>query len=197
MIRLALFVSGSGTNMENIIKEIQAGRIPAAAELVISDNPEAPAIQKAEQLGVTVRVVDRKKFKTKQEFENEMIWYLREHKIDYIALAGFMKILSREFVQSHWGRIINVHPSLLPAFPGAHSIRDAFEAKASETGVTVHFVDTGVDSGQIILQKKISVASDDTLDSLEAKIHHIEYEIYPEALRQVFAGAVKPTKKES
>ncbi|MBI3313725.1 MAG: phosphoribosylglycinamide formyltransferase [Candidatus Omnitrophica bacterium] len=197
MNRLAIFVSGSGTNMENLIKEIQAGRIPAVAELVISDSPEAKAIQKAENLGVTVRVVERKKFKIKQEFEDEIIWYLKQHKIDYIALAGFMKILSPEFVKLYWGKIINIHPSLLPAFPGGHAIRDAFEAKAKETGVTVHFVDTGVDTGPVILQKKLSVASDESLDSLETKIHHIEYEIYPEALRRVFMGQIKTPEKES
>lgn len=197
MIRFAIFVSGTGTNMENLIRESQAGSIPAIAELVISDNPEAKAIGKAEDLGVTVRVVDRKNFKTKHEFEDEIIWYLEQHKIDYIALAGFMKILSPEFVKRYWGRMINIHPSLLPAFPGARAIHDAFEARAKETGVTVHFVDTGVDTGPVIFQKKVSVTADDALDSLEAKIHHIEYEIYPEALRRVFTGAAKPPKKES
>ena len=192
MNKLAIFVSGSGTNMENLLKEIQAGRIPGVESVfVICDNPEAPALEKAKRYSVEVKLVERKKFASKAEFEAEIVRYLLEKKIDWIALAGYMKILSPEFVKQFWGRIINIHPSLLPAFPGGHAIKDAFEAKAGETGVTVHFVDQGVDTGPIILQKKVKVAPGDTLETLETKIHQVEYEIYPEALQLVLAGKVK------
>jgi len=192
MSKIAIFVSGSGTNMENILKEIQAGRIPGAvAELVISDNPEAQAISKAEKLGVEVALVDRKQFSNKADFEANMIQQLERKKIDFIVLAGFMKILSADFVRRYEGRIINIHPSYLPNFPGGHAIRDAFEAKAKETGVTVHFVDEGVDTGPIILQRKVAVSPSDTLESLEAKIHAVEYELYPEGLRLLVSGQVK------
>lgn len=178
--------------MENLVKEIQAGRIPGAeARLVLSDNPGAGAIEKARKLGVEVKVVDRKQYKTKPEFEAAMTHELDGRDIDFIALAGFMRILSEDFVRHFSGRIINIHPSLLPAFPGGHGIRDAYEAKVKETGVTVHFVDEGVDTGPIILQKKVAVAANETLESLETKIHAVEYEIYPEALRRVISGQVR------
>lgn len=191
MKKIALLVSGSGTNMENLIIDCHNGRIPAQAVLVISDNPEAGAIQKARNYGVRVEVVPRKTYKTKEEFEAQIIQHLEAAQIDYIVLAGFMRILSCEFVRKYKGKIINIHPSLLPAFPGAHGIRDAFEAKAKETGVTVHWVDEGTDTGPIILQEKVLVSPEDTLETLEAKIHAVEYKLYPEALRKVLKREVK------
>ena len=185
MKKIAILVSGSGTNMQNLIMECHNGRIPAQAKVVISDNPQAGALERARNYGVPVVVVDRKAFKTKAEFEFEIMKRLDGEGIDYIVLAGFMRILSPEFVRKYKGKIINVHPSLLPAFPGAHGIKDAFEAKVKETGVTVHFVDEGVDTGKVILQKKVPIAPEDTLETLESKVHAAEYELYPEALRRV------------
>jgi phosphoribosylglycinamide formyltransferase 1 len=185
MKKLAIFVSGSGTNMENLIIECHNGRIPAQAVLVISDNPQAGAIAKAKNYGVPVQVFDRKQFKTKAEFEAGIIKAVDDKKIDYIVLAGFMKILSPEFVKKYRGKIINIHPSLLPAFPGAHGIKDAFQAGVRETGVTVHFVDEGVDTGPVILQEKVAVVAGETLETLEAKVHAVEYKLYPEALRRI------------
>lgn len=191
MKKLAIFVSGSGTNMQNIINDCHNGRIPAQATLVISDNPQAKAIDRARNYGVAVIVIDRKQFADKAAFEAEIIRAVDAAKVDYLVLAGFMRILSCEFVHKYKGKIINIHPSLLPAFPGAHGIRDAFEAKVSETGVTVHYVDEGVDTGQIILQEKVSVTPGETLESLEEKVHAVEYRLYPEALRRVLKREVK------
>jgi len=185
MKKLAIFVSGSGTNMENIIKTVHAGKIPAEAALVVCDKPDAPAITKAQRLGVEVALVDRKKYASKADFETEIIRRVEAKKIDLIALAGFMRVLSPEFVNHFKGRVINIHPSLLPAFPGAHGIRDAFEAKVKETGVTVHYVIAEVDAGPVILQRKVAILPEDTLATLEAKIHAVEYQLYPEALRVV------------
>lgn len=190
MKKLAILVSGSGTNMQNLIIDCHNGRIPAQARLVISDNPAAGAIARAKNYGVQAAVIDRRAYKTKAEFEAEIIKRVDAEGIDYIVLAGFMRILSPEFVRRYKGKIINIHPSLLPAFPGAHGIKDAFDAKVKETGVTVHYVDEGVDTGQIILQKKVAVDAKDTLESLEAKIHAAEYELYPEALRRVLRREV-------
>ena len=187
MKRLAIFASGSGTNLENLIKKCQSENVPAEAALVVCDRPGAKAIERADRLGVPVAVIDRKDFASKKEFEAEIIKRLKEKKIDWVVLAGFMRILSAEFVHTYEGKIINIHPSLLPAFPGAHGIRDAFAAKVRETGVTVHFVNEGVDSGPIILQEKVTVDPADTLETLEAKIHAVEYEIYPEALKLVLS----------
>jgi phosphoribosylglycinamide formyltransferase 1 len=195
MNNLAVFVSGSGTNMENLIREIKAGKIPdTQINLIVCDNPEAKAIAKAESAGIDVALIERKKFASKPGFEAEIIKRLEAKKIEWIVLAGFMKILSCEFVRHYHGKIINIHPSLLPAFPGAHGIREAFEAKVKETGVTVHFVDEGIDTGPVILQKKIPVAPNETLESLEAKVHAVEYALYPEALRLVFSGNVRLPK---
>ena len=192
MKKIAFLVSGSGTNMENLAREIKADRVPGAeARVVISDNPSAPAIEKAQKLGVEAVVLNRTKYKSKSEFEAALKHELEARRIDLIALAGFMRILSADFVRHFANRILNIHPALLPAFPGAHGIRDAFDAKVKETGVTVHFVDEGVDTGPVIVQKKVPVDPKDTLESLEAKIHAVEYQLYPEALRLVVSGKIK------
>lgn len=191
MKKLVIFVSGSGTNMQNLIVECHNGRIPAQAVLVISDNPEAKAIARARNYGVTVIAIDRKQFATKAEFEEVVMREVDRTKADYLVLAGFMRILSPEFVRKYKGKIINVHPSLLPAFPGANGIKDAFDAKAKETGVTIHFVDEGVDSGPVILQKKVEILPEDTLETLEEKVHAVEYELYPEALRKLLKREIK------
>ncbi len=192
MKRIAFLASGNGTNAENLTKEIQAGRVPdAEARLVITDNPGAGVIERARKLKVETVALDRKKYPSKQEFEAAIRHELESRDIDLIALAGFMRILSSDFVRHFAGKIINVHPSLLPAFPGAHGIRDAFEARVKETGVTVHFVDEGIDTGPLILQKKVAVDTGETLETLEAKIHALEYRLYPEALRLVISGKVR------
>ena len=173
----------------------RSGRVPdAEARLVICDKPGAAAIEKAKKLGVETVLIEREKYKSKSEFEAAIKHELEDRDIDLIALAGFMRILSEDFVRHFAGKIINIHPSLLPAFPGAHGIRDAFEAKVKETGVTVHFVDEGVDTGPVILQKKMAVDPKDTLAAFEAKIHAVEYAIYPEALRLVVSGKIRVPK---
>ena len=188
MKRFAIFVSGSGTNMENILQKIREGRIEAEAALVVSDNPGAPALKRAEKFKVECAVVDRKKFSSREEFEAEIEQNLARKKIDYIVLAGFMRILSPGFVRARRLRILNIHPALLPKFPGAHAIREAWEAKVKVTGVTVHFVDEGVDTGPIILQREVPIEANDTLETLEKKIHAVEYELYPEAIHRVLSG---------
>ena len=188
MKRVAIFVSGSGTNMENILQRIREGKIKAEAALVVSDNPQAYALKRAEQYDVECVVVDRKRLGSKESFEAEIHRHLERKKIDYIILAGFMRVLSPSFVQAFPNRILNIHPSFLPKFPGAHAIRDAWKAKMKKTGVTIHFVDEGVDTGAIILQREVSIEKADTLESLEKKIHAVEYELYPEAIHLVLSG---------
>lgn len=189
--RLALFVSGSGTNMENILRQIKEGKIQAEAALVVSDRPEAAALKRARPFGVECVVIERKKFASKEDFEAEICRHLERKKIDYLLLAGFMKILSPSFVKAYAGRILNLHPALLPNFPGAHAIRDAWEKKVPVTGATVHFVDEGVDTGPVILQHEVRLDPSDTLETLEKKIHTVEYELYPKAIRLVLEGKIK------
>lgn len=188
MKRIAFLVSGSGTNMENLIKRIRAKELPAEAAVVISNKPGAKALEKAAALGVKTVVVDHKAYADRAAFDQALSECLEKHKADLIVLAGFMRILTERFVKKYHGRLINIHPALLPAFPGAHAIRDAWDAKVKETGVTVHFVDTGVDTGPVILQRKVPVLSSDTLETLEDRIHKLEYEIYPQALNLVLSG---------
>ncbi len=191
MKRLAIFVSGNGSNMENILRRAKAGEIPAEVALVVSDNPQAYALKRAEKYDVECLVVDRRRFASPEAFEAEIARHLERKKIDYTLLAGFMRILSPAFVQAHRRKILNIHPALLPKFPGTHALRDAWEAKEKVTGVTVHFVDEGVDTGPIILQREVPVEKKDTLESLEKKIHAVEYEIYPEAINLVLEGKVR------
>jgi formyltetrahydrofolate-dependent phosphoribosylglycinamide formyltransferase len=188
MKRIAFLVSGSGTNMANIVAKIRAGEIRAEAAVVISNKPGVKALEKAVALGVKTVVIDHKGYADRAAFDQALSECLEKHKIDLIVLAGFMRILTEGFVKKYQGRLINIHPALLPAFPGAHAIKDAWDAKVKETGVTVHFVDTGVDTGPVILQRKVQVLPEDTLETLEARIHSFEYEIYPQALNLVLSG---------
>jgi formyltetrahydrofolate-dependent phosphoribosylglycinamide formyltransferase len=191
MKRIAFLVSGSGTNMENLLRRIRAGEIPADPVIVISNKPGVKALDRAKEFGVPSTVISHKDYATRELFDEALAKRIDSHKIDYVVLAGFMRVLTPDFVRKYDGRLINIHPALLPAFPGAHAIKDAWDAKVKETGVTVHFVDSGVDTGPIILQKKVSVLPGDTLETLEARIHQLEYEIYPEALKLILAGKTK------
>jgi len=183
MKKLAIFVSGSGTNMENLILKIRAQKLPYEPAVVICDKPGAKALERAANLGVKTELVDRKLFASKELFEKAIVEKLLASSVELIALAGFMRILSAEFVTQFQGRLINIHPSYLPNFVGGHAIQDAFEAKVKETGVTVHHVVAEVDAGPIIIQRKVPILPQDTLETLEARIHALEYELYPEALK--------------
>jgi len=174
--------------MENILERVREGRIKAEAALVVSDNPQAYALKRAEKYNVECIAADRKRFDSKESFEAEIRRHLKRKKIDFLLLAGFMRILSPAFVKAYKGRILNIHPALLPRFAGAQAIRDAWEAKVKKTGVTVHFVDEGVDTGPVILQREVSIEENESLESLEKKIHDVEYEIYPEAINLVLEG---------
>lgn len=191
MKRVAFLVSGSGTNMENLIKRIKTGEVCADPVMVVSNKPGVKALEKAVVLGVKTIVIDHTVYTDRAAFDMALSECLEEHKIDVIVLAGFMRVLTGGFVKKYYGRLINIHPALLPAFPGAHAIKDAWDAKVKETGVTVHFVDSGVDTGPVILQRKVPLLPDDTLETLEARIHQVEYELYPQALSLVLSGKAK------
>jgi len=182
--KLAVFVSGSGTNLENLADRIQKGELRnCKIELVVSDNPRALALKRIQRFNLESKVFERKSFNSKAEFEAVIVGSLKEKRIDYVVLAGFMRILSPDFIKAYRWRVVNIHPALLPEFPGAHAIQDAWSAQAKETGATVHFVDEGVDTGAVILQKKVMVDTGETLESLERKVHTVEYEIYPQAIQ--------------
>ncbi|MGC9490092.1 MAG: phosphoribosylglycinamide formyltransferase [Thermovirgaceae bacterium] len=184
--RLALLISGKGSNMERIIKNCGSGFINASVIFVASDRPEAPGLEKARSFEIPVQILPYRE-KGRHGAESSLLEKILRERIDLVVLAGFMRILSPWFVNQLAGKIINIHPSLLPAFPGAGSIERAWEAGVRVTGVTVHFVDEQVDHGPIIAQEPVRIGYDDTLESLERKIHDVEHRIYSRVLRD-FSG---------
>lgn len=185
-MNIAIFASGRGTNFSAILKAVKKGRLKVNLALLVCDQPKAPVLAKARRANIKSILVDRKNFSSKTDFEAQIIRHLKDSQIDLIVLAGFMRLLSPEFVRAFKGRILNIHPSLLPSFKGIHGIKDAFEYGCKITGVTVHFVDEELDHGPIILQKTVEIKENDTLQSLEAKIHKVEHKIYPQVI-ELFA----------
>jgi len=190
--RIAVLLSGRGSNFEAIADAVESGRIPRARIVaVISDVPEAAGLSRARQRGLPAHVVGRQSHADRAVREAEILAILEEARPDLICLAGFMRLLSPEFVARHRGRILNIHPALLPKFPGLHAQRRALEAGEKVSGCTVHFVDAGTDTGPIILQKSVSVLPGDTEETLSARILEKEHEAYPEAVARVLADLEK------
>ena len=190
-MNIAIFASGKGTNFSALARAVKKGAIKANLSLLVCDNPKAPVIAKTKRAKVKVALVERNNFSTQKDFEDKIIQYLIEDKIDLIVLAGFMRILSQEFVGEYKNRIMNIHPALLPSFKGAQGIEDAFSYGVKITGVTVHFVDEKMDHGPIILQQAVKVEEEESLESLEAKIHKVEHKLYPEAIRLFVEGKLR------
>lgn len=191
MRNIAVFASGRGTNFSAIIGAVNEGLIKAKIALLVCDNPKAGAIARAKRAGIKIALVKREDFSDKKDFAAQIIAHLKENKIDLIVLAGFMRILSPQIIREYKNRILNIHPALLPSFKGAHGIKDAFDYGVKVTGVTVHLVDEKMDHGPIILQQEVKIAEDDTLESLEAKIHKLEHKLYPQAIKLFLEGKLK------
>lgn len=185
---IAVFASGRGTNFSAIIRAVKRGKIRANLALLVCDSPKAGAIGRARRAGIKVALVLREDFASKKDFEDKITQHLEENNIDLIVLAGFMRILSPEFVARYKNKILNIHPAILPSFKGTQAIEDAFNYGVKVTGVTVHFVDEKTDHGPIILQAAVKIEENDTEESLEAKIHKVEHKIYPEAVRLYVEG---------
>ena len=189
MTKLAVLCSGRGSDLQSIIDAINAKKFSAEIAIVITDKPNVMALQRAEKAGIKNICVDRKLFDNRADFEAEILKNLGE--IDLVVLAGFMRILSPDFVKKFSGRLMNIHPSLLPAFPGAHAHRDVLAYGVKVSGCTVHFVDEGTDSGPIILQKAVEVFDDDTEETLSARVLEQEHIIYPQAIKLFVEGKLK------
>ena len=185
-LRAAILISGTGSNMEAIIRSCASGQLDADIVIVISDNPDAPGIKKARAAGIETFISRYGRGVPREESESETADVIMKRGVDWVVLAGFMRILSSGFVRMFKGRIVNIHPSLLQSFPGAHAIRDALEAGADFTGVTVHIVDELVDHGPIIAQEEVPILPNDTEESLAERIHEVEHRIYPRTLQQLF-----------
>ena len=193
MLKLAIFGSGSGTNAQAIIDAVEAGRLDAEIRCILSDVEDATILERARKHHIPAIHFDCAPFKTKLdgEAEQKVLQILEDHGVDFIALAGFMRIVKDGLLNEYAGRIINIHPSLLPSFPGLDGGKQAFEYGVKFTGCTVHFVDAGVDTGAIINQKCIGIEDTDTLESMMEKLHAQEHIAYPEALQWIAEGRIK------
>ncbi len=187
-----MFVSGRGSNLETLLKAKRSGRLKEVEfALVFSDNPEARALDIARDYGVKTAFIDPKPFKKdRQSYDSAVLKVLKENEIEFIVLAGFMRLLSPVLLQVYPLKIINIHPALLPAFPGLHAQRQALDYGVKVSGCTVHFVDEGVDSGPVIAQAVVPVLDDDDEDSLSARILKYEHQLYPKVLELIAEGKV-------
>lgn len=188
---IAVFCSGNGTNLQAIINSQKKGFIKAEIKLVVSDVSDCYALTRARDSGIKTLVVERKNFKTKKDFELEILKNLKEKDIGLVVLAGYMRMLSQDFINAYENKILNIHPALLPAFKGTHGIKDAFEYGVKVTGPTVHFVTKDMDAGPIILQSSIKVTEDDTEETLAEAIHSEEHKIYPRAIQLFVEGKLR------
>lgn len=193
-MRIAVLGSGKGSNCQAIIDAIQAGTLDAKIVVVIADVENAFIIERARKYGIPAQFISAAPFKTKLEGEAEdrYLAVLKQYDAEVIALAGFMRILKKKLLNTYQGRILNIHPSLLPAYPGLESWRQALNGGAKETGCTVHLVDAGTDTGPIIIQRRVPVLPGDTDETLHARIQVEEHIAYPEALRLMAAGKIGP-----
>lgn len=196
MLNLAILISGRGSNMENILKAVKKNKIPVKPAIVISNKPDAKGLDIAKKLGVKTEVVESKGLKGGSwEYDSRLVSVLEKHNVTpkngLICLAGFMRIMSPEFIRHYNGRIMNIHPAILPSFPGLHSQRQALEYGVKYSGCTVHFVDEGVDTGPIILQAVVKIKDGDTEESVSKRILRQEHKIYPKAVKLFARGKIK------
>jgi phosphoribosylglycinamide formyltransferase 1 len=191
MLKIGVLVSGRGSNLQAIIDAVISKKINGEIAVVISNVPGAPALERARQNGIKAVVVDHMEHSDRSSYDKQVIKTLEENKVGLICLAGYMKLLSPEFVHHFRGHIMNIHPALLPAFPGLHVQKKALEYGVKFSGCTVHFVDEGCDTGSIILQAAVPVLDDDTEETLSARILKEEHRIYPEAVRLFSEGKLR------
>ena len=187
-MKIAVLASGSGSNLKALIDSIKDGSLPAEIALVISNNPEAFALERAKREGIESKVVRVSDFDSRDNYDEELITIIKEYNIELVVLAGYMLICSKPFVEEFYGKLINLHPSMLPKFPGADAIGDALRSGAKVTGVTVHFVDEGCDTGPIIFQEEIAIKEDDTEETLAKRIYAVEHKILPKAVKYYAQG---------
>lgn len=190
-LAVAVLCSGRGSNLQAILDACVTPGFPARVVLVVSDRERAQALERAERAGVAARFVNPKDFGDRAAFEAAVTGELEAHGAQLVCLAGFMRVLSADFTRHFGGRIMNVHPSLLPAFPGLAAQRQALAYGVRVAGATVHFVDEGVDTGPIILQASVAVHADDTEEALAARILREEHRLYPEAIRLFAEGRLE------
>lgn len=188
---LGVLCSGRGSNLQSIMDAIERGQIDATIGVVIANKPDAKALERAKTAGIDAVCVNHKEFSSQRDFEEKMAEVLKEHGVTLVILAGFIRILSPYFVTQFAGRIMNIHPSLLPSFGGAHAHRDVLAYGVKVSGCTIHFVDEGMDSGPIILQETVPVLDDDDEDTLAARVLEKEHILYPKAIELYLNGKLE------
>lgn len=186
MKKLAVFASGSGSNFQSILDAIERGKLDARVALLVCDKPGAYVLKRAEQAGIPAFVFNAKEFENKAAYEEEILQHLQYYDVGFIALAGYMRLIGMTILGAFSGKIVNIHPSLLPAFPGKDAVGQALAAGVKITGVTIHYVDEGMDTGPIIAQEPVQVMEGDDHDSLLARIQKVEHTLYPDTLAQLF-----------
>jgi len=190
-MKFAVLISGNGTNLQAIIDAVKAGVVTAELFLVISDREDAFGLKRAESVGIKTMVFNPKNYTNPQSVDRDIVANLKQQEIDFVVLAGYMRLLTEFFIKEFPKKILNIHPALLPSFKGIHGIKDALTYGVKVTGVTVHFVDEKMDHGPIIMQEAVDVEERDTPETLEEKIHAVEHRIYPKAIQLFVAGRLK------
>jgi len=191
LCRLGILISGSGTNLENIAVAIEEHGLPAHIAVVISDVEDAFGLMRARKHGIDAVFVDWDSFPDRAAYDRELIRILEGNEVDLVVLAGYMRLVGTGFVEAFRNRIMNIHPALLPSFPGTSGVSDALAYGVKVSGVTVHFVDEGLDTGPIILQDAVPVLPEDDEDTLHQRIHGVEYRLYPQAIRYFCEGRLR------
>lgn len=185
MVNIAVFASGSGTNFETILQHIEDGSLPVQCQCLIVDKEQAYARTRAQQHQIEDYYFNPKSYPNKEEYEKDILKVLKDKNVDLIVLSGYMRFIGKVLLEAYPKAIINLHPAYLPEFPGAHSIQDAFEAGVSQTGVTVHYVDEGVDTGPIIRQERVPIDPNWNLETLEEHVHAMEYDLFWQVIKSV------------
>lgn len=185
MVNIAVFASGSGTNFEEIIKHVEDGSLNCSIQVLICDKEAAYALQRAKNHNIPAYYFNPKAYENKAAYEEAILYVLKDLNVDLIVLSGYMRFIGQTLLQAYPQRIINIHPAYLPEFPGAHGILDAYNAKVSQTGVTVHYVDEGVDTGPVIAQERVAIDPAWSLEELECAVHAKEYDLFWRVIAKV------------
>jgi phosphoribosylglycinamide formyltransferase-1 len=186
MKKIAIFASGNGSNFQALIDEIENGNLTAEIAVLVTDKPDCLAVERAQKHNIPVFSFTANNYTSKEEYEREIAFYLIKKNVSLIVLAGYMRIIGEVLLTAFPNRIINIHPALLPAFPGKNGIQQAYNYGVKVFGVTVHYVDAGVDTGKIIAQESFLAEENETLQKIEKKIHTIEHQLYPKVIREIF-----------
>ncbi|MEO0435381.1 MAG: phosphoribosylglycinamide formyltransferase [Pseudomonadota bacterium] len=186
--RMAVLASGDGTNLEAIARSCEQGQLAASIELVLCNVPQAGVLGRARALGLATRCIDHREFDSRELFDQALINTLRAARVEFVVLAGFMRLLSAAFVRNYYGRLLNIHPSLLPKYPGLNTHQRALEAGDRLTGSTVHFVTDDLDAGPPVMQVKVPIVAGDTVETLKQRVKAQEHRLYPAAISRCLSG---------